>query len=98
VFGSVAEMGVGALRDVISGFKSAEGDTLDFTGLDANPLTAGMDSFTFIGSDAFNATDATGQLRFADGILYGSVNADATPEFEIQLVGVKELHVSDFAA
>jgi Ca2+-binding RTX toxin-like protein len=98
VFGSVAEMGVGTLRDVISGFKSLDGDLLDFTGLDANPLTAGMDAFRFIGSDAFDATDATGQLRFADGILYGSVNADATPDFEIQLVGVKELHASDFAA
>lgn len=98
VFGSLAEMGVGALRDVISGFKSADGDLLDFTGWDANPLTAGMDAFRFIGSDAFDATDATGQLRFADGILYGNVNADATPDFEIQLVGVKELHASDFAA
>jgi parallel beta-helix repeat protein len=97
-FGSVSEMAVGALRDVISGFKSAEGDLLDFTALDANPLTAGIDSFRFIGSDAFDATDATGQLRFADGILYGSVNMDATPDFEIQLVGVKELHASDFAA
>ncbi|RRV10121.1 mannuronan epimerase [Pseudomonas sp. v388] len=98
VFGSLAEMGVGELRDVISGFKSADGDLLDFSGLDANPLTTGMDAFRFIGSDAFDATDATGQLRFADGILYGSVNADATPDFEIQLVGVKELHASDFAA
>lgn len=97
-FGSLAELGTGALRDVISGFKSAEGDLLDFTGLDANPLTAGIDTFRFIGSDAFDATDATGQLRFADGILYGSVNADATPDFEIQLVGVKALQASDFAA
>ncbi|MEG5263024.1 putative Ig domain-containing protein [Pseudomonas sp. JDS28PS106] len=98
VFGSLAELGTGALRDVISGFKSAEGDLLDFTGMDANPLTAGIDAFRFIGSDAFDATDATGQLRFADGILYGSVNADATPDFEIQLVGVKALQASDFAA
>jgi hypothetical protein len=49
-------------------------------------------------SNAFDSNDATGQLRFADGILYGSVNADATPDFEIQLVGVKELHVTDFVA
>jgi Ca2+-binding RTX toxin-like protein len=37
VFDSVADMGVGALRDVINGFKSAEGDLLDFSALDANP-------------------------------------------------------------
>ena len=97
-FGALSDMGVGALRDVINGFKTADGDHLDFTGLDANPLTVAVDAFTFIGSNAFDPANATGQLRFADGIVYGSVNADATPEFEIQLVGVKELHASDFTA
>ncbi|WP_055129021.1 putative Ig domain-containing protein [Pseudomonas mediterranea] len=98
VFGALADMGTGTLRDVINGFKSAELDYLDLTGLDANPLTANIDAFTFIGSNAFDATNATGQLRFADGILYGSVDADATAEFEFELVGVKELHASDFTA
>ncbi|KQV16733.1 mannuronan epimerase [Pseudomonas sp. Root329] len=97
-FGALSDMGVGALRDVISGFKTTEGDHLDLTGLDANPLTPTVDAFTFIGSNAFDPTNATGQVRFADGILQGSVNADATPEFEFELVGVKELHASDFTA
>jgi Ca2+-binding RTX toxin-like protein len=97
-FTALSDMDVGALRDVINGFKSAEGDHLDFTGLDANPLTTAVDAFTFIGSNAFDPANATGQLRFADGIVYGSVNADATPEFEFELVGVKELHASDFTA
>ncbi|RMM52772.1 putative Ig domain-containing protein [Pseudomonas corrugata] len=97
-FGALADTGTGALRDVINGFKSTELDQLDFTGLDANPLTANVDAFTFIGSNAFDTTNATGQLRFADGILYGSVDADATAEFEFELVGVKELHASDFTA
>ncbi|MHC8372069.1 M10 family metallopeptidase C-terminal domain-containing protein [Pseudomonas sp. MDT1-85] len=96
--GALSDMSVGALRDVINGFKSTEGDLLDFTGLDAKPLTTAVDAFTFIGSNAFDPADATGQLRFADGILYGSVNAGASPEFEIQLVGVQELHASDFTA
>lgn len=98
VFNSLSEMGVGALRDVINGFKTTEGDHLDLTGLDANPLTPSIDAFTFIGSNAFDPTNATGQLRFADGILSGSTNANATPEFEFELVGVKELHASDFTA
>ncbi|WP_431480920.1 putative Ig domain-containing protein [Pseudomonas thivervalensis] len=97
-FGALSDMGVGALRDVISGFKSAEFDKLDLTGLDANPLTATVDAFTFIGSNAFDPSNATGQLRFVDGVLSGSTNADATPEFEFELVGVKELHASDFTA
>jgi Ca2+-binding RTX toxin-like protein len=98
VFGALADMGVGALRDVISGFKSTELDQLDLTGLDANPLTTPVDAFSFIGNNAFDSTNATGQLRFADGILYGSTDADATAEFEFELVGVKELHASDFTA
>lgn len=97
-FGALSDMGVGALRDVINGFKSTESDHLDFTGLDANPLTTTVDAFTFIGSNAFDPADATGQLRFADGILYGSVDADAIPELEIELVGVTALNVSDFTA
>jgi Ca2+-binding RTX toxin-like protein len=97
-FGALSDMGVGALRDVISGFKTTEGDHLDFTSLDANPLTATVDAFMFIGSNAFDPTNATGQLRFADGILSGSVNADVTPEFEFEMVGVKELQASDFTA
>ncbi|WP_095056172.1 glycosyl hydrolase family 28-related protein [Pseudomonas sp. Irchel s3f7] len=95
-FSALSDMGVGALLDVINGFKSTEGDHLDFTGLDANPQTVAVDAFTFIGSNAFDPANATGQLRFADGILQGSVNAGATPEIEIQLVGVQDLHASDF--
>jgi Ca2+-binding RTX toxin-like protein len=98
VFDALSDMGAGALRDAINGFKSTEGDHLDFTGLDANPLTTAIDAFTFIGSNAFDPADATGELRFADGILYGSVDADAAPEFEIALVGVTALHASDFTA
>lgn len=98
VFGAMADLGVGTLRDVISGFKSSEFDQLDLSALDANPLTTPVDAFTFIGNTAFDPTNATGQLRFADGILYGSTDTDAIAEFEIELVGVKELHASDFTA
>ena len=95
IFAALSDMGAGALRDVISGFKSAEADQLDFTKLDANPLTPNVDAFSFIGSNAFDSADATGQLRFAGGVLYGSLNADASAEFEIQLLGVKDLHIGD---
>lgn len=97
-FKALSDMGLGNLRDVILGFKSTEGDQLDFTGIDGNSATETKESFSFIGSQAFDSTNAAGQLRFENGILYGSVNADANPEFEIQLVGVTQLHQSDFAA
>uniref|UniRef100_UPI003CF2E756 putative Ig domain-containing protein n=1 Tax=Pseudomonas sp. DC3000-4b1 TaxID=2804666 RepID=UPI003CF2E756 len=98
VFTALTDLGLGALRDVIYGFKTTEADKLDLTALDANIGTDAKDSFTFIGSQAFDAKNAAGQLRFENGILYGSVNADASAEFEIQLVGVTQLHQSDFAA
>ncbi|GAB7528950.1 hypothetical protein PS3A_13590 [Pseudomonas sp. 3A(2025)] len=94
-FNALNEMGVGAtLRDVIGDFKHSEGDKIDLSTLDADLSTSGNDAFTFIGSNAFSS-NATAQLRFADGILYGSVNADANAEFEIQLLGVSSLQLSD---
>ncbi|PVZ19500.1 Hemolysin-type calcium-binding repeat-containing protein [Pseudomonas sp. URIL14HWK12:I9] len=88
VFTSLADMGCGSARDQIVGFKSAEHDQIDLTALG---------NFTFIGSQAFDA-DATHQLRFENGVLYGSTNADGAAEFEIQLTGVKALSASDFTS
>ncbi|WP_040261690.1 putative Ig domain-containing protein [Pseudomonas massiliensis] len=98
-FAALSDLGLGDLRDLILGFKTSEGDKIDLTGLDADISTPdAKEQFTFIGTQAFDSTNAAGQLRFENGILYGSVNADASAEFEIQLVGVKELHQSDFTA
>ena len=88
------DLGVGAARDEVDGFSTSEGDKLDFTSLDANPLTAAVDPFKFIGSAAFSA-DATGEIRFADGVLQGSQNAQGTPDFEVRMVGVDELRSVD---
>ncbi|MBC9252479.1 hypothetical protein A9179_19620 [Pseudomonas alcaligenes] len=98
-FDALSDFALGALRDVIKDFKLAEGDLIDLSTLDANSATTGInEAFSFIGSAAFSASNATGQLRFSDGILYGSVNADATPEFEIQLLGVSSLTSSALIA
>jgi parallel beta-helix repeat protein len=97
LFKALSDLGLGVQSDTVYGFKSTEGDTLDLSGVDANTATQAHESFTFIGTQAFSSSDATGQLRFENGVLYGSVNADATPEFEIKLVGVTALHASDLA-
>ena len=97
-FNALNEMGLGAaLRDVIGDFKSSEGDKIDLSTLDANLATAANDAFSFIGSSAFSS-NATGQLRFAGGILYGSTDADTAAEFEIQLLGVSNLQTADLIA
>ncbi|WJN60294.1 glycosyl hydrolase family 28-related protein [Pseudomonas sp. SO81] len=95
VFTSLSDLGLGDLADLISGFNGGEGDCIDFSALDANPLTAAREAFEFIGNQDFSATNATGQLRFADGALYGSINADSAAEFTIRLLGVTEFSQND---
>lgn len=91
-FDTLGELSLGSLRDVIKDFRLGDGDLIDLSLLDANVATAGVnDVFTYINDLAFSSSDATGQLRFSDGILYGSVDADADAEFEIQLLGVPSL-------
>ena len=79
-------------HDVITDFKHSQGDKIYLSAIDAKDK-----AFTFIGSAAFNS-DATGQLRFdaKTSTLYGSINADSTPEFAVVLTGVKSLVVDDF--
>ncbi|MNY75130.1 hypothetical protein D3C86_2143300 [compost metagenome] len=76
-------------------FKGSEGDKIDLSTLDANGGTAANEAFRFIGSSAFSG-DASGQLRFANGVLYGSTDADTTAEFEISLLGVSSLTTDNF--
>ncbi|UUY09019.1 M10 family metallopeptidase C-terminal domain-containing protein [Pseudomonas sp. J452] len=96
-FDALTDSGLGALRDVIRDFKLGESDKIDLSTLDANLATSSNDAFTFIGSSAFSS-NASGQLRFSNGILYGSVDADTAAEFEIQLLGVSSLSSSALIA
>ncbi|MDH4871835.1 calcium-binding protein, partial [Pseudomonas sp. BN515] len=97
-FNALSELGTGALRDVITDFRSTDGDKINLSVIDAKPGTVANDAFSFIGSAAFSGMDATGQLRFANGILYGSTDADAVAEFEISLVGVSTLAAANIIA
>lgn len=78
-----------ARRDTIAGFTRGV-DRIDLAGIDANSQLAGNQAFTFIGGRAFSG-NATGQLRFADGVLYGSIDADTAAEFAVAVTGVATL-------
>jgi Ca2+-binding RTX toxin-like protein len=98
-FNKVSDTGIDVkTRDTITDFKTTDGDKVDLSGIDANSKLTGDQAFTFIGSAAFSKTNAAGQLRFdaTSKILYGSTDADAAPEFSIQLSGVSRLVVGDF--
>ncbi|MBE9609984.1 M10 family metallopeptidase [Chitinilyticum piscinae] len=92
-FNALSEILSGSSRDVISDFKSVEGDKIDLSTLDANTATVVNEAFSFIGTNAFTHA---GQIRFANGILYGNTDADSSAEFEIQLTGVGSLTSSSF--
>jgi Ca2+-binding RTX toxin-like protein len=84
VFGSATD----ANGDRITDWEA--GDILDLSGMDANLLIAGQQSFTLIGAQAFSKM--AGQLRFynngTDSFLAGDVNGDGTADFTIMLNGV----------
>ena len=67
---------------------------IDVSAIDADVSTAVDDAFTFIGSAAFDAIDATGQLRF-DSQKH-IFDADSSAEFSVMLTGVNQLIESDF--
>jgi Ca2+-binding RTX toxin-like protein len=93
VFSAAAESTLAAM-DTIADFSRQQYDKLDVSRIDANATLAGNQAFTFIGGAAFSA-DATAQLRYAGGILYGSVDADADAEFAIALTGAPTLLAAD---
>jgi Ca2+-binding RTX toxin-like protein len=81
-----------ATPDVITDFTT--GDRIDLSLIDADSST--------LSDDAFSATlvsdfTAPGQLKLADGVLYGNTDSDlATAEFAIALTGVTSLTGADF--
>lgn len=93
-YNSVSESPTGSShRDSILNFKgngTSVGDRIDLRDIDANVLLSANQAFTYIGSALFTAA---GQLRYSNGILSGSTDADTAAEFQIQLVGSPSLTV-----
>jgi hypothetical protein len=85
-------------RDAILDFSRKQGDTMDFSALDANPTLDGDQAFTFIGASAF--TGAAGELQVRPGtgrtFVRGDLNGDGVADFVVQLKGVIPLTASDF--
>jgi len=94
-FNYATESAIDTNRDVVTDFLSSQGDKIDLSVIDAIPATAGDQAFNFIGTQAFGA-DATGQLRFEGGVVFGSTDADSLAEFSIALTGVASVSSGDF--
>ena len=93
MFANVFDSTVGTGRDVITDFVRGA-DKVDLSAMDAQTAAGtANDTFAFIAGTSFTAA---GQVRFANGILYGNTDADTSAEFEIALTGITTLAASDF--
>lgn len=94
-FNALSETGLTSPTwDVISDFQRGN-DKIDLATLDANTATAANEAFNSI-IDSTTTFTAAGQLKVANGVLYGNTDSDSTPEFAIELIGVASLATSDF--
>ncbi|MCF6232358.1 MAG: hypothetical protein L3J36_04565 [Rhodobacteraceae bacterium] len=78
------------LAEQITDFKTNR-DLLDFSTIDANNALSGDQSFLFLGAGYFSG--AGGELRFADGQLFGDVDGDSQADFTIAMNGVSSLSI-----
>ncbi|WP_434595623.1 calcium-binding protein [Pseudomonas sp. R4-83] len=86
------EFGSGPSHNIIADFNALEGDKIDFSSFDSDPMTLGLQHMTFIGADEFTGF---GQLRFVDSVLSGNLSANNGGYFEVQLLGVNSLNAND---
>lgn len=93
-FNALADSGTtSGARDSLADFVRGT-DRIDLSTIDARPSVAGNQAFTFIGAAAFGA-NATGQVRFANGVLQASTDADSAPELTIAVTGISRLAAGD---
>ncbi len=101
IYSVVTDSRSGAARDVITDFRSA--DDIDLTAIDAK-IGGGNQAFKFIGAQDFHRS--AGELRFETQnlagkahdrtFIQGDVNGDGRADFEIELVGLHNLHKGVF--
>jgi Ca2+-binding RTX toxin-like protein len=86
----------GAAHDLIRDFNPTQGDRIDLSQIDARSGNKTNDSFTFLNvAPTTNGSGSNGALWFRGGFLYGSNDADASPEFQIQIFGSSTITASN---
>lgn len=87
-------------RDIITDFKSLDGDKIDLSAIDANSGNSGNNAFASLKQGAgFNGGFANTASLFFDQtakILYANNDADAQADFSILLTGVTKVSLADF--
>lgn len=98
IFSALSDSTVAA-PDTILDFSWFEGDRMDLSQIDANPILAGNQAFAFVGTGAFLG-GGQGSVRYAHDGLDTMVLIDAgdggAPDMAIRLAGLHTLFNSDF--
>ena len=95
-FDKVQDSPAGASRDVIKDFVPGQ-DVIDVSDIDADSTTPGQQSFRWVGKATLTGAAQLGYYVSGNTtIVRASNDADAAPEIEIQLNGVKTLTPADF--
>jgi serralysin len=103
-FDSVADIGKGATRDVITDFVTGI-DDIDLSTIDANGAAAGH-TFTFLAAKAAAFTGAKGQLRWFQQdetgtandktVIEGDIDGNKVADFQIELTKLIAVKAVDF--
>ncbi|MBW8727076.1 MAG: hypothetical protein JF625_18265 [Inquilinus limosus] len=103
IYQSTADTGLGAgKRDMISDFDGTEGDRIDLSRIDADPLTAGDQAFTFVGRTGFTGKGGEVGYRYSGDQVIVSIDLDgkngADIEIQISLPGqiLPPMYATDF--
>ena len=92
----MADIPPGATRDIVTDFAPGQ-DVLDLAGIDADSTVPGNQSFRWVAKATLTGVAQLGYFTSgAMTIVRASTDADAAPEVEIQLTGVKVLTEGDF--
>lgn len=108
VFTNIADISkitkTGASQDLIADFTPGE-DKIDLSAIDASTKLSGNNAFEWIGTASFT-TSKSGELRYQQydnagtandyTMVYGDTDTDTGAEFQLLLVGLRDLTASDF--
>jgi Ca2+-binding RTX toxin-like protein len=102
VFSDAAHSRVGVERDVITDFSVLEGDRIDLSQIDANPLLSGDQDFTFLGRGSANRSIGAGEVKYyhhgGNTYLVGGLDGDNQADFQIEIIGLHNLADGELAA
>lgn len=89
----------GTTRDLITDFLHLT-DRIDLSGIDANTVMSGNQSFTFLASKGMAFGGVAGQIHYlalgANTLIEGDVNGDKIIDFQLELKGTLGLSAADF--